>query len=234
MYTNLQRIFGAQSQSKINRSRALDRQWNISCKTNNVHYTFQVHIKDYEAIFKQTNKKKTNEPTKKKKETRIQETLCYSEAVMAWGGKICAMAIVSRWNRYQCQELALMLDIPTTAYIAHVRIMYFRYHTSLGEREIEINQIKTIWNVSDEYITKTSSWRTIIISFINVIVRNYNFLFSLRWYKWMKKRHKNEKQQQQQNTKKKRNKSMNARSVIENTEGMVEHSTYVAFYIENG
>lgn len=42
-------------------------------------------------------------------------------------------------------------------YIAHVRIMYFRYHTSLGEREIEINQIKTIWNVSDEYITKTSS-----------------------------------------------------------------------------
>lgn len=77
-------------------------------------------------------------------------------------------------------------------YIAHVRIMYFRYHTSLGEREIEINQIKTIWNVSDEYITKTSSWRTIIISFINVIVRNYNFLFSLRWYKWMKKRHKNE------------------------------------------
>lgn len=185
---------------------------------------------------KQT-KKKTNEPTKKKKETKIQETLCYSEAVMAWGGKICAMAIVSRWNRYQCQELALMLDIPTTAYIAHARIMYFRYHTSLGEREIEINQIKTIWNVSDEYITKTSSWRTIIISFINVIVRNYNFLFSLRWYKWMKKRHKNEnekQQQQQQNTKKKRNKSMNARSVIENTEGMVEHSTYVAFYIENG
>lgn len=112
---------------------------------------------------------------------------------MAWGGKICAMAIVSRWNRYQCQELALMLDIPTTTYIAHVRIiMYFRYHTSLGEREIEINQIKTIWNVSDDYITKTSSWRTIIISFINVIVRNYNFLFSLRWYKWMKKRHKNE------------------------------------------
>ena len=46
---------------------------------------------------------------------------------------------------------------------------------------------KNACNASDEHITKHRLRRPIIISFINAIVRNYNFLFKRERQKWKEK-----------------------------------------------
>lgn len=158
MYSNLQRIRWSRSQSKINRmvSRAHDRQQKYSML--NVQCTFEVHIKDCE---KYSNKKKSNEmkTEEEKKHKKIKYTLRFGSrnGLKTWN--VCFGHCFQMKSISVSRAFILARSLAGSIYRqpVHTRIMYFRYRTSLGERENEIKPNKNnnvMWAMSIQHITK--------------------------------------------------------------------------------
>lgn len=109
----------------------------------------------------------------------------HSEAMMAWGQN------VRRWPLLPDEINIGVKNTIITEEITRKRNVYVFYRISLStawqpNKHSQNKGIKGTWreknacNASDEHITKHRLRRPIIISFINAIVRNYNFLFKKR------------------------------------------------------